>query len=65
MGDKALPERVQPVQCILATEHGPFTVAELAARFNRAKVDQVMPLLNTLEVQVRATGAFVSESSRR
>lgn len=37
----------------------------LTARSICTKVDQVMPLLNTLEVQVRATGAFVSESSRR
>src|SRR5690606_27758657 len=61
---KALPERVQSVQRILATEHGPFTAAELAARFNRAKVEQAQPLLNTLEVLglVRATetGAFVA-----
>lgn len=61
---KSLPERVQAVQRILATEHGPFTAAELGARFSRARADQVAPLLTTLEVLglVRETeaGAFVA-----
>lgn len=47
---KPLLERMQAVQHLLATEHGPFTAADLAARFSRAKPEQMAPLLATLEI---------------
>jgi hypothetical protein len=51
------------VQRILATEHGPATAPELAARFSHARVDQVAPMLQTLDmlglVRTTARWAFV------
>ena len=60
---RALPERIQAVQRILATLDRPATAADLAGRFKRAQKKQVQTLLETLEALglVRQTedGRFV------
>ena len=60
---KTLPERIQAVQRVLATEDRPASAAALARRFHRAPAKHVQALLETLEalghVRRTADGRFV------
>ena len=54
---KALAERVQAVEAALHAATAPVTPAELAAQFSRAKPDDVLEILQTLDTLGRARKA--------